>query len=699
MRLRLTVQRNSLPATNILWNVPDTSSGTAYTITRLLEDVNHIIPLESEHWGLEHYVVEVAGFECLHFSPVAQALKDDDHVSIRPLMTAEVRARTLTGRHQISDDGRHLVDGVPFGRPYLRHPHRPAVRIPPRKRRRLDDGGDDVEVAGLLTEGHEEPEGHQASSALVTGGTRVRLEGAASPKPSGKVQFKQPDIDPSDDSEEDDEDFAPEGDSDHDASMDDISSNDSDSDSDSDGSSEASSSGSNSSDSNSDSTSESDSDSESDASSPPEVLSSKDGSKAIPKLPTAPASQTLVPPGNGRSSTHSRNARRARSNRLRHLKESGELHKDANLSDLQKYEDAKRGQTVDEPEPPKPFAKPSGKRKRLEDDEPEQVINEEVSELEQRKRELMAKLEETSGSQSQISLSEPEVEAPQNAPLEEQPAKRDTPSKRLRPDTTAISRILARQARPTVKKGKTKPVAEKIPEPEGASDPDFWKSRIKLSAFECWEEDFELTAPPYPFQQHWDPASKQMRDKASKKKQKKGGRIRNPLPTEQYEEEDEEEKIVLNYDDVSAAENPDAEIHAALEDQLREDVETAVQADLPPLPEDISTLPDLVSSDIKQGAVIVCKFFAVNPITVTPEISDYKTAIVEREGDSGNGAGTIRLKIADRDLPKKEKKFDNKGNRIYDAGDAFLMEDDEDDEGLWEGMFGELLEGKLLKAV
>jgi len=81
MRLRLTVQRNGLPAANILWSVPETNSAQAYTITRLLEDVNHIIPLEAEHWGLEHYVVEVGGFECLHFMPVTNALKEDDYVS------------------------------------------------------------------------------------------------------------------------------------------------------------------------------------------------------------------------------------------------------------------------------------------------------------------------------------------------------------------------------------------------------------------------------------------------------------------------------------------------------------------------------------------------------------------------------------------------------------------------------------------
>jgi len=81
MRLRLSVQRNNLPATNILWTVPDTNSSQAYTIVRLLDDVNQVLPLEAEQWGLEDYAVEVSGFECLHFSPVFQSLKDDDHVS------------------------------------------------------------------------------------------------------------------------------------------------------------------------------------------------------------------------------------------------------------------------------------------------------------------------------------------------------------------------------------------------------------------------------------------------------------------------------------------------------------------------------------------------------------------------------------------------------------------------------------------
>lgn len=218
-----------------------------------------------------------------------------------------------------------------------------------------------------------------------------------------------------------------------------------------------------------------------------------------------------------------------------------------------------------------------------------------------------------------------------------------------------------------------------------------------MSAFECWEEEFELIAPSFPFQQHWDPASKLMREKAEKRRHKKGGKKKRESPAVE-EEEEEEEKIFLDYDGTGATENPESEINAAIEDQLRQDVATAAQLDLPSLPEDMTTLQDLTPGDIQVGTIIACKFFDVNPITITPEISDYKTATVDREGDSGNGAGTIRLKIAERDLPKREKKFDSNGNRIYDAAaDQFYMDTEEDD-SLWEGHFSELIEPKLVKA-
>ncbi|KAF2820405.1 hypothetical protein CC86DRAFT_374563 [Ophiobolus disseminans] len=700
MRLRLTVQRNGLPAANVLWNVPDSNSTQAYTITRLLEDVNHVIPLEAEHWGLEHYVVEVAGFECLHFSPVAQALKDDDHVSIRPLMTAEERARTLTGRHQISDDGRHLVDGVPFGRPYLRHPNRPAVRIPPRKRRRLDGAEEEADETALLTQNGQVSPQRKQHGLLTNGDTSAGSEGKSRARRASKtVQFIGVEQDDDEDSDEDDDDFAPDGEQEDHVAMEDDSEDDSDSDSDS-SSASGSSSGSDASSGSDDSSSGSDSDSGSDASSPPEVKSSK-GVLAwtVSTLPTSPKH---VAPGQGRPGTRSRNSRRTRTHRLRLLKLAGKLPAEANLKALAQYEAALLPQESPEPEPSKPFSTYTGKRKRVDNEE----AAEDVTELEQRKQELMARF--GNGTDSTVvqveealqpTVLEPAPPSPQIVVEEEQQqsSKRETPKKRLRPDTSAISRILARQAMPSKKRAKANPVVEKTPEPEGASEPDFWKSRINLSAFECWQEEFELSAPSFPFQQHWDPASKLMREKADKKKNKKGGkRQRESVRVE----EEEEEKIFLDYDDTDtgATENPDSEIHEAIEDQLRQDVATAAQADLPALPDDMTTLPDLTSGDVKVGAILACKFFDINAITMTPEISNYKTAVIHREGDSGNGAGTICLKIAERDLPKREKKFDSKGNRIYDAADQFYVEDEDEETGLWEGQLAELLEPKLVKA-
>lgn len=77
MRLFLSINRHKLPRTQLVWSV---HSSQPRTIAQLLEDVNLIIPLESESWGLEDYVVEVDGSECLHFQSVFDVLKDEDTV-------------------------------------------------------------------------------------------------------------------------------------------------------------------------------------------------------------------------------------------------------------------------------------------------------------------------------------------------------------------------------------------------------------------------------------------------------------------------------------------------------------------------------------------------------------------------------------------------------------------------------------------
>ena len=86
MRLQLTVLRHGLPPAQVLWTLTSTvrppllAAGNSITISQFLEQVNDVLPLESEDWGLEDYSVEVRGFECLHFSELNQVLKEDDEV-------------------------------------------------------------------------------------------------------------------------------------------------------------------------------------------------------------------------------------------------------------------------------------------------------------------------------------------------------------------------------------------------------------------------------------------------------------------------------------------------------------------------------------------------------------------------------------------------------------------------------------------
>ncbi|EKD17086.1 uncharacterized protein L3040_000388 [Drepanopeziza brunnea f. sp. 'multigermtubi'] len=194
MRLRVTVRRHGLPDTSIVWSI-DTS--TSPTIYQLLEQINGIVPVETDgQWGLEDYAVELRGsngvnYECLHFQPVASVMKEEDEVIIRPLLTQDLKVRRISGRHQISDDGKRLYDGLALGRPLLRLPAgRPAINIPPRKKRRVtydEDEDDDEGCAALKETDESESEDNQL---LLT------------------------EADLEDEDSEDDDDFAPGNDSD-----------------------------------------------------------------------------------------------------------------------------------------------------------------------------------------------------------------------------------------------------------------------------------------------------------------------------------------------------------------------------------------------------------------------------------------------------------------------------------------------------
>ncbi|KAF5572342.1 SRP40-suppressor of mutant AC40 of RNA polymerase I III, partial [Fusarium pseudocircinatum] len=187
IRLRLVIRRHAVPEVKLVWPCV---ANDDLTVARLLALVNEVVPLESSDWGLEDYVVELYdgkgdSFELLHFQPVGKVLKEDDQVLIRSLSTDDLRRRKLSGRHQISYDGKHLIDGLAFGRPWLRAPRdRPALDLPPRKRARItyeeeldeddDDGSyadEDDQSEQLLLEDSEAAEVEEPGSVRM----RVRF--------------------------------------------------------------------------------------------------------------------------------------------------------------------------------------------------------------------------------------------------------------------------------------------------------------------------------------------------------------------------------------------------------------------------------------------------------------------------------------------------------------------------------------------
>lgn len=81
-RLRLVVRRHAFPEVKLVWPCVATED---FTVSKLLVQVNEVIPLESRDWGLEDYAVELSdgkgeSFECLHFQQVGKILKEDDQV-------------------------------------------------------------------------------------------------------------------------------------------------------------------------------------------------------------------------------------------------------------------------------------------------------------------------------------------------------------------------------------------------------------------------------------------------------------------------------------------------------------------------------------------------------------------------------------------------------------------------------------------
>lgn len=253
-----------------------------------------------------------------------------------------------------------------------------------------------------------------------------------------------------------------------------------------------------------------------------------------------------------------------------------------------------------------------------------------------------------------------------------------------------------------------------------ADDSVDWRQKINYRAVECCEEDVELSEPPFPFVQRWDPQQR-------KGWKKKGGNKRK-LQNQDYEEEDStmstkktrrhehddydnsyyddsyyttgnqtDNDVTLNYDD-DVTLNYDDEVLP--DERIHEPSHVYLDEDLPCIPDDVSVLPVLHAGDAKPGMVITWKQLLMSKATNWQPQMLSLVGLVDEVFDSDSFR--VQLAKRDRNLDRGEKTYDEEGNRVYDKFEVPDMDEDLED-GAEEGYrtleFDDLLEPRVLRCV
>ena len=649
--------------------------------------------------------------------------------SIRPLSAGDMRARRLSGRVQITNDGRHLLDGVPFGRPYLKRsfPVRPPVRIPSRKRRRVtldgwdgddrreaeEEEDDDYELATLVDDSMHssgtvvrhpveyddedesdasfEPDAEDVAAELEDlqedqaqeparppSGRRSRAahrssspesvahddrgsEATVSPK-SKAVRFED---------REESEDSTAE--SSVESSAEESSESDTDVTSPSTSDSDVESASAAESESESESVSDSDSSTDSESSE-----YEQESPQPPPKKP-----QRFVPPGHGSSRTKRTNQRNRRRRKLAKLKQLGYLHPEANFADLRKWEEENEQ---------------NENRVLTEVVQHEaRTADKEQAEFEARRERLLRQL--ASGGIDVDAQSEKENVPPQQTTgvISDQGEEAVQPGKRRRLDVQSSKRLLfgslgvktptSREEEEATRKKlagtprTVQPLANEQPEQEPGSDVDEnWQDKLTIMATECVHENVHIEPPPFPFKQRWDTEAQQ----AIQILKGRRGNWRKKRKSQGREQEAAEEETHLDYDE------PNQGVTAATDGKIGD-----VEDDLPQLPDDPSTLPDLTEDTVKPNSVIAYKVLEISKATNwQPQVSAYKVARV----DHILGDGRLNLRLAKRDREQRTTTMNEGGVREYSGFEmpGYENETDAEDDGVRTLSFSGLIEPKIV---
>lgn len=230
------------------------------------------------------------------------------------------------------------------------------------------------------------------------------------------------------------------------------------------------------------------------------------------------------------------------------------------------------------------------------------------------------------------------------------------------------------------------------------NDPEAWRQKISYRAVECVNEGVELSEPPFPFVQRWDPQQRQRRGKrksrndtqlyeepsqhsAKKIRFERSGQLVDGCQDDTTCMMDQGD-VTLNYDDVSLDPEEGSMANDNITGQAKYNQPTEDDKDdLPLLPEDLSSMSSLRPEDLRPKMVIAWKQLLMSKATNwQPTMSDFLTAIVIEAGENGRDL-RVQLAKRDRDVDKTEKEYDDEGERIYGKFEAPDDDDAEEDLG------------------
>ena len=485
------------------------------------------------------------------------------------------------------------------------------------------------------------------------------------------------------------------------------------------------------------SSSESESSDSSDSSSSDDSSSEEDSSSDEEPSPKK-ARHSMAPPGEGSIRTKKSNNRFKLRRRLSKLKELGHLPDEADFAALRDWEEKNGGfHFVDDSSIMSTQARKfqTNKTQASKKEKKEQ----EQREFEEKRRKLLNDLakggvdvEEASEKENVpprlSTVSEPAAppaappvapepaapeEAQDEAPEEERSNRRTldiASSRRLlfgslgvrTPKTKADEEATRRKLAAQFKTHTKRPREEEPPveDNDNQADPK-WEKKLTIKAAECIFPDIKLTAPPYPFINRWDKeADTIIRERLGwNKKRKRKQRIQ--VYENEYEGYQEENSGYGGWDDSHV--NYDEQNYEGLayddhnyeEEEYHEEQQVAALDDLPTLPEDPSSLADLLEAEAKPGAVIAFRQLDMSKETNwQPRMSEYRVAQVQQVDDD-----TIHLQLAvrDRKVKQDDSEADEDGARVYSGFEMPGVDDDEgEDDGHRELTFAELSEPKLV---